>query len=60
MFYNIENISKKFAILLCITKFLCIFVIQERTIVTTLKITSYENKRRKDDDALAFDQFKEI
>ncbi|MBR1735583.1 MAG: hypothetical protein IJ736_01015 [Firmicutes bacterium] len=39
MFYNIENNIKKVAILLCITNIIAIFVIQERTIILTIKIT---------------------
>lgn len=35
MFYNIEKNSKKFAILLCNTNIIAIFVIQERTLITT-------------------------
>ena len=60
MFYNIENINKKVAINLCITKFLRIFVQRKRTKYINYKNYDHENKRIKNDAAFAFDQFKEI
>lgn len=60
MFYNIENISKKVAILLCITNIIAILCNTRKNNNINYKNYDHENKRRKDDDAFAFDQFKEI